>query len=207
LLNPSASGYANWYYVRPDSTYLGNTILNTTDLFDVALHELGHASLLLHVNDSTDLMYFKIFQNVPRGSIGSISNNDQSGGVDDVVYSKTLTYPVSGCPFNPFQIPAIISGACVSPNQGVESIGSNTFQLSVYPNPASQVLNITFVKEKESNNTVKLTTITGQTIFYKNIGKNEGANEVINIAELAKGLYILVVTDNANTVYKKIIIE
>ncbi len=207
LLNPFASGYPNWYYVRPDSTYLGNTILNTTDFFGAALHELGHASLLLHVNDSTDLMYFKIFQNVPRNSMGSISFNDQSGGVDDVGFSKTFTYPASGCPFNPFKIPDIVSGACVSPDQGVQSIGSNAFQLSVYPNPASQVLNITFIKEKASSNTVKLTTITGQTIFYKNIGKNEGANETINVTELAKGLYILVVTDNANTVYNKILIE
>lgn len=208
MLNPLSHGFPDWYYINPSlvptGTATGTMPSGFTDFFEVALHELGHASLLLHVNDTSDLMYFKIFQNVPRSYI---STNDQNGGIDNVVYSKTLIYPSSGCSYNPFRIPAAGSGACVSPTSGIESIGNNTFQLSVYPNPTSQVLNVTFVKEKESSNTIKLINIVGQTIFYKNIAKNYGANEIINISGFAKGTYILVVTDNQNTVYKKVIIE
>jgi hypothetical protein len=47
----------------------------------------------------------------------------------------------------------------------------------------------------------------GQTVFYRNIGRNEGANEVIDITGIAKGIYMLIATDGNNTVTKKIIVE
>ncbi len=90
---------------------------------------------------------------------------------------------------------------------GIEQVVQNNLLLNIYPNPSSTILNVTFTKEKESSNTVKLTNTLGQTVFYRNIGKNEGSNEVINLVGLAKGVYILIVTDNQNTVTKKIIIE
>lgn len=84
-----------------------------------------------------------------------------------------------------------------------QEIVSNN-QLSVYPNPTSQTLNITITKTTESSNTIKLIDVTGQTV-YNNVMK--GANEVIDISELAKGVYMLIVTDDNNTSYKKVIVE
>ena len=191
----------NWGYVNPSiANSNGNTTTNTFDFFSIALHELGHASLLRHVNDTTDLMYCTTYDGYLRGSI---SNNDLDGGLNCVLYSQT--YKTAGC--IPFKIPAQGSAICVSPASGIETIGNNIFELSVYPNPTSHVLNVTFIKQKESNNTVKLINITGQTVFYRNIGRNEGANEVINLDGVAKGIYMLIVTDDANTVCKKIIVE
>jgi hypothetical protein len=207
-INPSTgSPFGAWYYVAPNTQTLGSSTGNTPssnpDFYTIALHELGHASLLLHVNDNADLMYYTTFASSPRPFI---SLNDFDGGSDNVAYSQGLSF--SACPSTgAITIPPAGSGACENPTVSIEKIGDNTFGLTVYPNPASQVLNVSFAKQKESSNTVKLINIIGQPVFYKNIGKNEGANEVINISELAKGVYMLIVTDNANTVYKKIIIE
>jgi sugar lactone lactonase YvrE len=85
---------------------------------------------------------------------------------------------------------------------GIEQFNNN-IQLTVYPNPASQVLNITFTKNTESNNTIKLVNITGQTVYSNVIAKSE----VIDISGFAKGIYMLVVTNDNNTVTKKIIVE
>jgi hypothetical protein len=197
----------NWYYVNPNYVPIGSgndTLPPSTqaDFFTTALHEVGHASLLLHVNQTSDLMYFKI----PTSGAGPyISSDDNAGGVDNITWSKTLTF--GACPFNAFSIPA--GGAvCTNPTNGIkEIIGNSTFEISVYPNPAEDFLNVTFVKEKVSSNTIKLINIIGQPVFYRNIGTNEGAREVINLKSLAKGVYMLIITDNANTVYKKIIIE
>ena len=90
---------------------------------------------------------------------------------------------------------------------GIKSLTINNNQVTVYPNPSSTFLNINLIKQKESSNTVKLTNIIGQTVLYKNIGKNVGLNEVINIADFAKGVYTLMITDDSNIVYRKIILE
>lgn len=172
--------------------------------FSVALHELGHATLLLHVNQTADLMYYKI----PTSGIGPyISSDDSTGGTDNKNWSKTLSFATCTST-GAITIPASGAAYCVDPTNGIkEIIGDNIFELSVYPNPAGSYLNVTFVKERESSNTVKLTNALGQTVFYRNVGKNEGANEVINLSGLAKGVYVLIVTDNQNTITKKIIIE
>jgi sugar lactone lactonase YvrE len=85
---------------------------------------------------------------------------------------------------------------------GIEQFHNN-IQVTVYPNPASQVLNITFTKNTESSNTIKLVNLIGQTIYSNVIDKSE----VIDISGFTKGIYMLVVTDDNNTVTKKIIIE
>jgi hypothetical protein len=195
----------SWYFVRPDSANLGTNCINgTDDYFSEALHELGHVSLLKHVNDVNDVMYYARFEGAVRSGLNTTNIH---AGLDNVAYAKTKTYSGS-CAYSPITIPANGSSACLSPTSGIkENIGENIFELSVYPNPSSQLLNVTFIKEKESSNTVKLVNLIGQTVYYTKIAKNEGANEVINISDLAKGVYMLIVTDNNNTVTKKIIVE
>jgi sugar lactone lactonase YvrE len=90
---------------------------------------------------------------------------------------------------------------------GIEQYSNNTILLSAYPNPASTVLNISFSKNIESSNTIKLIDVTGQTVYSKTLNKNLGANEAIDISDLSKGIYMLIVADNNNTAYKKIIVE
>src|SRR6202008_1113273 len=148
---PNALGL--WYYVNPDSANISaNTPTAQNDFFSVALHEFGHASLIKHVNDQSDLMYYTVF---PGHLRGDISPNDQAGGVNCVTYSKTKNYN-PGCFYAPINIPSNGSGSCLSPTSGIEKINANTtLELSVYPNPASNLLNITFKKQAESSNTVK----------------------------------------------------
>lgn len=204
-LNPLSNGQPDWFYVNPSLVPLGSAGGNKpngfTDFFEVALHELGHASLLNHVNDTTDLMYFKIFQGTPRKYI---SSNDQNGGIDNITWSKTLTF--GSCPFAPFTIPSSGSTACENIS-GIEQIGNTSFEVVVYPNPTWDYLNITFTKSKISKNTIKLTDLSGRILFYKNIGSNEGAQEVINLKNFAKGMYILTITDNETIINMKIILQ
>ncbi|MBS1648054.1 MAG: T9SS type A sorting domain-containing protein [Bacteroidetes bacterium] len=205
LTNPTKP----WYFVPVDSVPTGyNTgsfIYGKNDFFSVALHELGHASLLFHVNDSTDLMYWAFYSGDIRPYI---STNDYDGAYDNLAWSKTLSFSGS-CTYSPFTIPSSGSGGCADPTNGqvgIQQFSDNT-QLSIYPNPAANYINVTFSKKTESSNTIKLIDALGQTVFCSNIGKNEGAQEVINVAGFSKGIYILIVTDNNNTLTQKIIIE
>lgn len=89
-------------------------------------------------------------------------------------------------------------------NAQVDEYKSNVI---IYPNPTADYLHIIFKKGQKSNYTFKLTTVTGQTVSYRNVDKNEGANEVIDLTGLAKGVYVLIVTNNENTITKKVIVE
>ncbi|HXU27098.1 MAG TPA: T9SS type A sorting domain-containing protein, partial [Bacteroidia bacterium] len=200
-----------WQYENPSNVPTGSPTPSLPssgpDFFSVALHELGHATLMLHVNQTSDLMYYK----VPASGVGPyISYDDKNGGLDNKNWSKTFNFSTCYSTTGAITVPAAGAEICVDPSTGevgIEDINATQLQLTVYPNPAGSYLNVTFKKDKESSNTVKLTNTLGQTIFYRNIGKNEGANEVINLAGFAKGIYILIVTDNQNTITKKIIVE
>jgi len=86
---------------------------------------------------------------------------------------------------------------------GIEQIKESNNQLLVYPNPASTVLNVTFIRNTESSNTIKLVNLIGQIVYSNVIDKNEA----IDISGFAKGIYMLVLTDDNNTVTKKVIVE
>ena len=110
--------------------------------------------------------------------------------------SDTVTYPLCAAG-NP-------NGCAVA---GIEKYSSNNIQLTVYPNPASTTLNVSFTKNTESSSSIELIDLIGQTVYAKTLNKNISANEVINIGELAKGIYMLILIDDNNTVTKKIIVE
>jgi len=76
---------------------------------------------------------------------------------------------------------------------------SNSNGISVYPNPASSVLNIDAKKEILS---VQLTDAAGRTVLTNNVNNAKGT---INVSHLPKGVYILSVKMKDQTVTKKII--
>lgn len=76
---------------------------------------------------------------------------------------------------------------------------TNSKEITVYPNPASSLLNIDAKKEITS---VKLSDVSGKTV----LGKKSGSlKEKLSIEHLPKGVYILTVELKDQTVTKKII--
>jgi hypothetical protein len=82
---------------------------------------------------------------------------------------------------------------------GIEDI-SDSHGLSVYPNPASDILNISTQKGKIQE--VKLTDVSGKTILNQKFNQGNGT---LKIGHLPKGVYLLSVMVNDQEVTKKII--
>ena len=89
-----------------------------------------------------------------------------------------------------------ILNAVLSPELGV---GNNELsQVSIFPNPASDVLNIKTPATVEVNSVA----------IYDVLGKRSNvslANGQINVANLAKGVYILSLETSAGTLTEKIV--
>lgn len=76
----------------------------------------------------------------------------------------------------------------------------NISDISVYPNPASSVVNVTNV----ANTTVDIFDITGQLVYTKNVVSEI---EQINVSDFNAGIYIINITNDMTTVSKRLIIE
>jgi len=82
---------------------------------------------------------------------------------------------------------------------GIEEM-SESFDVSVYPNPASDLLNIQSPKSKIQ--TFSLTDASGRVVMSKQLANHSGS---IHIGHLPKGVYILTLKLDKQTVTKKIV--
>lgn len=88
----------------------------------------------------------------------------------------------------------------IDENSGLEN-------LSIYPNPANQLLNVEFTTENAENILFRIVDITGKLITTEQINHQGGAiNHQFNVSNLANGFYFLrIETKNGKTIRKFIV--
>jgi hypothetical protein len=91
----------------------------------------------------------------------------------------------------------------VSSITGVEQWAVNSEQLSVYPNPATDVLNVECLLVNEKS-TLEITDMLGNTIYHSTFSTQ---HNTINISNLSEGMYLLRVLQNGNAVYTTKVIK
>lgn len=80
--------------------------------------------------------------------------------------------------------------------------------LSVYPNPVNSNMNVRFTAKESQNSMVELYNVTGSKVYSENLGNVIGnVSHTINVANLAKGIYILKVIVGNAIENKKVVIE
>lgn len=81
-------------------------------------------------------------------------------------------------------------------------------EVEVFPNPATDALNLNFHLENSQSIEVRLVNVTGEAIYTDKLTNVSGTvNHKIDVSSFAKGIYILNLTSTAGTVNKKIIIK
>lgn len=93
-------------------------------------------------------------------------------------------------------------------NVGISENDEVFNNLSIYPNPAREQLNLSFVSPQIDQITVSLVNMTGITVFSDNLSSNQSAFiQTIDISGFAKGVYILRLHSEEKELVKKIVIE
>lgn len=78
----------------------------------------------------------------------------------------------------------------------------------IYPNPAQDMLNISFNSNNLQSFEIKLMNITGKLVYSQNYTDHSGNfNKNINLSNLAKGVYILNLNSATGTLTKKVVIR
>lgn len=92
----------------------------------------------------------------------------------------------------------------VTINKEIEPVS----ELSVFPNPASEKLNISFHLENSDNLFIRLYSMTGQLIYNETIKNFYGNYEnTINVNDLQSGVYILNVQSSKGMTTQKVVIQ
>jgi len=94
---------------------------------------------------------------------------------------------------------------------GTESINtyeSNSLNVSIYPNPATDIVTVKFALNAGSDATVELLDITGKTVASQSFLANSGENTVtFNVNELPAGLYFSTIRTEEGLSSSKLLID
>jgi len=79
---------------------------------------------------------------------------------------------------------------------------------SVYPNPASTLVNVQFSSDDNANYHLQLTDLSGRVIMDKAVQANSGLNtQQIDVKQMAKGVYMLLLNGSELSQKQRIILE
>ena len=107
----------------------------------------------------------------------------------NTVYSFVMDAGINQWGKNRFEL--ILNGkATTSVNENINTVAAT--QLSVYPNPATSVLNININNTNFKNSNVSITNVSGQELVNTNMS---GTNTQLNIESLSNGIYFLNITN------------
>jgi len=139
-------------------------------------------------------------QNVTNAAWDFGDGNTGSGLSTNHTYSDNGTYTISLTLFNECGDSIQTTREFVVSTVGIRKLSLNQKQLSVYPNPATTILNITNQSGYVMQH-VTVINILGQVLYQS--ASNSGNSHQINISTLAAGIYTLKIETNTGTVTRK----
>ncbi len=89
---------------------------------------------------------------------------------------------------------------------GIETNNTAKMKTVVYPNPFTEMLNISFILAEKENVTIKLFNSLGQVIYSANEQYQEGQNKInINTENIKSGVYFFQLTSNNQSLTTKVV--
>jgi hypothetical protein len=84
---------------------------------------------------------------------------------------------------------------------------SNTFDVCIFPNPASTNLNVQFKLLKEDLITLSLFDVNGNLVIEKNLGKLATGNhqETLDLLKVPQGNYVCLISGQQNSITKQVV--
>jgi len=149
----------------------------------------------------------KIYDATNNQLLAEISGEYTSGNMPDPVFTE------NGQVFLIFQSDGIYNAPGWSAdweigNVSVKEQMDGVSMLNVFPNPANNILNISFKTDRVQSFTVKLMSVTGE-VVYEDTSDNFSGNysNSIDVSSFAKGVYILNLSNETGSVNKKVVIR
>ena len=175
-----------------DTSNTANVPVGKYDLFQVLLHEFGHAHMLTHVNNPANVMWWQSSDN------GILANdrrielyNDQSasdGG--NFVVNHSINIDTVNCPFIRMSL-----GTSYCTRVGISEISKPNLDYSIYPNPVSSDLHLAVNFEKFEKYKISISDLFGREIIQITQTASAGkSDQTIATGSLYNGFYLFKIT-------------
>ena len=80
--------------------------------------------------------------------------------------------------------------------------------MKMYPNPATNNVNVTFSSEESANAVLSVMNLMGQTVYTENVNIQEGYNMVnLSVNNFRSGVYMVNIKTNKGTSTQKLIVK
>ena len=93
----------------------------------------------------------------------------------------------------------------------IDSVGINNRNISgmkMYPNPAENLVNITFSAENAESGVVSVMNLMGQTVYTANLEVSEGYNMItVPVKQLTSGVYMVTLQTNTGISTQKLVVK
>jgi len=90
----------------------------------------------------------------------------------------------------------------------IDAEAASIINFNVYPNPSSDVFNVSFVSDKVQDLNIRVVNMIGEVVYVEGLEKFVGEyTKQININSFTKGVYFLEITTNNGVVNKKIVLQ
>jgi|GEM_PF-5125497 len=189
-----------WY----DTTDYNPVPPNKIDFFNIILHEIGHAHLLKHVNDTSDVMYYltalyaDTLPAIYRHNHFNL-NNQHAG--DYIVQHSIDLSPYNfngGClVLDPMKIHPM---DCRLEPLAINQFDHQDIEASIFPNPFSNSINIQ-LPNGDTKLKFQLISLEGNIIHEEVIIKSK----TIFLPKISKGIYFAKLFNNKSVLIKKMV--
>ena len=188
----------DWFVPELDMVFNNNTNWNfgpeppSASQFDfeyIALHELGHGAQLGHVIDTNKIMHFSAGSGVANRIL---TQDDIDGGLDVQLRSSTNNQACGNG--------LMTNSSCFILSTDEVTLNNN---VSLYPNPVQSSLTIQMDNGLRLDG-LSIYDINGRLISNYKLDRN-ASNYVIDLNDLASGVYFAELKSESTTVTKKII--
>ncbi len=159
------------------------------------------AAISRHIDDKVHLVYQK--DSSPGHALGTSGTDPQSGNESEIVY---VTLPITD--FNAFPANTCDSLFYFPLNVGIKESKENGSIVNLYPNPATNSVNLLFNLSNAEKVNVRIYNVVGQELsnFEKELpAGNNSLN--INLENYKQGIYFVKSTIQGKLVTKKLVIE
>ncbi len=117
-------------------------------------------------------------------------------------------YNAGGCFSTSLPTTIVVVAAREISNNVTEEISAPSLELSAYPNPVHDLLNIDFNSEVQKSYTLSLLDIQGRVVYTRAFESEVGSNHIeLNVSEYQKGIYFGYLTSDSEKRSLKVIVD
>lgn len=165
---------------------------NERDFESIALHELGHAHMLGHVINTSEVMYYGLGAGQSRRILNS---NDMEGG-NYILNRSIASGACSNGPMIPFNS-SNCSGAYTTVAEN-----NNSLPVNIYPNPSEGIFTIWMNEMDRHDIEITVNNLLGQQIYTNRLSMED--RKEVNLSGYSKGVYFLRMESGDKIVVQKL---